>query len=187
MEDVDTVPWTVSPTWTNLWRELMTLVAMYMQGESYATIAQAYLGLSSDQITNKRSSGSHPIPAVLKFLRDVVDNLAIDAGCFLAIHEYVSHEGEQEPAALPETLGALPLCIRNGCDSLGSLAWYRFGYRQRVCAHALEAAFPVPAELKNDEERMLWVMRTRRQWLSDTLVAENHPLLSYAKTAILQT
>ena len=187
MEDVDTVPWTASPAWPNLWRELMTLVVMYMQGESYATIAQAYLSLPSDEITNKRSSGSHPIPAVLKFLRDVVDKLAIDAGCFLAIHEYVTHEGEQELGTLPETLEALPLCIRNGCDSLGSLAWYRFGYRQRVCAHALEAAFPVPAELKNDEERMLWVIQTRRQWLSDPLIAENQPLLSYAKTAILHT
>lgn len=187
MEGVDTVPWATPPAWTNLWRELMTLVAMYMQGESYAAIAQVYLGLSSDEITNRRSSGAHPIPAVLKFLRDVVDKLAIDAGCFLAIHEYIAHEREQEPIVLPETLEALPLCIRNGCDSLGSLAWYRSGYRQRICAHALEEAFPVPTEFTTDEERMLWVIQTRRQWLLGTLIAENQPLLPYAKTALLES
>lgn len=186
LKDVNSMPWSAPVDWTALWQELMELVAMYMSGESYASIAEVYLSRSPDEVSNKRSTGSHPIPAVMKFLRDVVDNLAIDAGVFLAIHEQVIHKEGQDPVSLPEKLAALPLCVRNGCDSLGSLAWYRFGYRQRVCAHSLEAEFPVPEELTGDEERMAWVRQARRDWISGSIVAINQPLLAYARTAIIE-
>lgn len=182
-EDVDTIPWETPQGWSALWQQLKRLVLMYMQGVTYAEMARVYLGLpDEEQITNKRSSGSHhPIPIIFGFLRKVVHPLAIDAGCFLAIQEFALYgEGDD----IPETLQALPLCIRNGCDSLGSLSWYRFVYRQRICAHALEAAFPVPKDLKDDGERAKWVRQTREEWLSGRLMAEAYPILGYAMTVI---
>lgn len=86
-----------------------------------------------------------------------------------------------------EKLQTLPLCIRNGCDSLGSLSWYRFGYRQRFCAHALERAFPVPGNLENDSARADWVRRTRRDWIAGRLNGVEEPILYYAKTIIQGT
>ena len=183
--DVDTIPWEIPEEWSSLWNELMMPVQQYMKGESYASIAKDYLGLSQeDQITESRSRGNDPIPAVLNFVRDIVDMLAIDAGCFLAIQELVMHGGNNGATLLPETLQALPLCIRNGCDSLGSLSWYRFGYRQRFCAHALERAFPVPSNLEDDSARAAWVRNTRRDWLSGRLLVVEEPILDYAKTVL---
>jgi len=182
--ELDTVPWDMPKDWLTTWQELKQLVLLYMKGASYSEIAQLYLGLSKDQVSNKRSSGAHPIPAVLKFIREVVESLAIDAGCFLALHEFGTRREAGPSEQVPEPLQGLPLCIRNGCDSLGTLSWYRFGFRERVCAHAFEVAFPVPPTLTNDFQRAQWVISTRREWLADRLEARNQPILDHAMTVI---
>ena len=185
--DTDTVKWALPEEWPLLWHELMELILKYMRGESYASIAEAYLELAPDQITESRSTGNDPIPTVLSFVRNITDMLAIDAGCFLAIHELAVHRENGGTPQVSEKLQALPLCIRNGCDSLGNLSWYRFGYRQRFCAHALERAFPVPGNLENDSARADWVRRTRRDWIAGRLNGVEEPILYYAKTIIQGT
>ncbi|GAF96340.1 unnamed protein product, partial [marine sediment metagenome] len=182
--DIDEIPWDIPDDWFPLWHELNAIVLQFMQGATYASIAQAYLGLSPDQVTDSRSKGNDPIPSVLSFVRNIVDLLAIDAGCFVALHELAVRGAA---SSIPETLQGLPLCIRNGCDSLGSLSWYRFGYRQRLCAHALERVFSVPRELANDTARANWVRQTRREWLSGRITADNEPILAYARTVIQET
>ncbi|MFW6116636.1 MAG: DEAD/DEAH box helicase, partial [bacterium] len=115
MEGVNTIPWEMPDGWRGLWRELGELVRMYMQGASYAELASVFLGLDPEEpVDNSRSSAAHhPIPKVFGFLRQVVDTLAIDAGCLAAVHELgVTDQGEP----LPDGLQALPLCIRYGCD-----------------------------------------------------------------------
>jgi hypothetical protein len=152
-----------------------------MQGATYAAMAKNYLRLSGNAPpTNRRSSGSQPIPAILGFLRKVVDPLAIDAGCFVAINELGVNEEED---SLPDVIQGLPLCIRNGCDSLGTLSWYRFGYRERVCAHALQRAFPVPDDLSGDSARAEWIRQTREGWLAGGIPTED-PLLEHARIVI---
>ena len=67
--EVDTIPWEMPRDWSTLWQELKRLVFLYMQGATYAEIARSYLGLPEGElVTNKRSSGSHPIPTVFGFL-----------------------------------------------------------------------------------------------------------------------
>lgn len=185
--EADTVPWEAPNDWSALWEELAALVINYMQGTSYADMASAYLGLQTGEITNRRNTGDAPIPAVLRFLRDVIDRMAIDAGCFLALHESAMGAASGTVVSLPEPIQALPLCIRNGCDSLGALSWYRFGYRQRICAHALQRAFPVPERLTGDAQRAEWVRRARSAWLAGTVVASGEPLLACARTVILES
>lgn len=183
-ETIDTIPWVRPNDWTALWDELRDIVMLYTRGESYSRIAQSYLRLNGDQITNSRSKGDQPLPAVFGFLHRVVEQLAVDAGCFAAIHEMAVHSEVGTP--LPETLQALPLCIRHGCDSLGGLAWYRFGYRERVCAHALQGNFPLPSELTSDSDRAKWVQQTRRRLLSGE-IASGEPLINYARIILAQT
>lgn len=182
IKNVDFIPWDIPDTWPNLWGELKEIVLLYMQGHSYAQLAHKYLGISFDDMTNSRSKGDNPIPSIFKFLGKVVDQLAIDAGCFLALIQFSTY-GDNE-SIIPEALQSLPLCIKNGCHTLGVLSWYRFGFRQRVCAHALEQYFPVPIELTSDKERANWVRRKRRQWLeSDDTSSE---LLNYSRTIIIE-
>lgn len=183
MEGVNTIPWEMPDGWRGLWRELGELVRMYMQGASYVEMAKVFLDLDPEEpVDNSRSSASHhPIPKVFGFLRQVVDTLAIDAGCLAAVYE-LGVIGQEE--ALPDGLQALPLCIRYGCDSLGTLAWYRFGYRQRMCAHAFQAAFPLPVHVADDSARASWITDRRQEWLDGQIDASGYPLLEHAKTVI---
>jgi hypothetical protein len=183
----DASDWKIPDDWTGLWAELKTLVLMFMRGATYAEIARLYLGLTQDEeITNKRNKGDHPIPAVFGFLRKVVDQFAIDAGCFLAIQEFSVYGEGGTNAPIPEPLQALALCIRNGCDTLDVLAWYRFGFRNRVCAHTFARTFPLPADVVTDSGRAKWIRKTRGKWLTGEIVSENEPILAYAKTIMIE-
>lgn len=184
ISNVDSIPWQAPEDWHEHWTELMKLVFLYMNGSDYATIAAKYLGMPISSINNSRSSGSHPIPKILKIVRDVVDRLSIDSGLLLAIQEHSVHEGDRDLVPLPQALEALPLCVRNGCDSIGSLSWFRFGFRHRVCAHLLQRILPVPQDLAADDERMTWVTKTRSEWLEDRASEDEPPLLSWVRVIL---
>ncbi|MFZ5497062.1 MAG: DEAD/DEAH box helicase [Verrucomicrobiota bacterium] len=160
--EVDSHPWDVPAGWEECWTEIWALAVGYMQGDTYADLAALYLGHKPEDIESARGTGK-PLPAVFAFVRDVLEMLARDAGCFVALNEHALKVDEPE-FVLPEALQALPLCIRYGCDSLGVLAWYRFGYRQRHSAHALARAFGVPA-VSDDGERARWIAKTRYRWM----------------------
>jgi hypothetical protein len=181
---LDSIPWPMPVAWRSLWEEFEELVLLYMRGAPLAAIAQKYLNLEAHEISNKRSDGRHPIPAVLKFLRDIVDPLSIDAGCFLAINEAILAGAHQESSTLPESLQALPLCIRNGCDSLGTLTWYRVGYRERIAAHEFEKNFPVPSDLTVEHERVAWVLETRRRWISGEILPADDNVLQHVRVVM---
>ena len=57
------------------------------------------------------------------------------------------------------------MCIKYGCDSPQSLAWYRFGVRLRRPARLLHDAFPPPMQL-GDEQLRAWVTSQRSAWLN---------------------
>lgn len=182
--EVDSIPWQAPAEWNGLWRLLENLVLLYMHGADYSEIAQAYLGIPVTGVNNRRTAGDQPIPTVFKFISEVINRLAMDAGCFLAIIEQAVYD--QGKANVPETLQSLPLCIRNGCDSLGTLTWFRYGYRQRSCAHAFQRAFPVPQDLQDDSSRIAWVQQTRREWLAGNQQFPLEPLLDQARIIVTE-
>lgn len=186
-KDLDKIPWDYPKEWSITWQELKNIISKFMNGYSYSEIAQQYLGITANQITDKRTKGDNPIPATLAFMRNTTESLSIDAGCFLALHELATAEKHGTTESIPESLQALPLCIRNGCNSLGTLSWFRFGYRERVCAHSFESVFPVPITETNDTERARWVDATRRDWLAGKLEAANQPILEFAMTVIKES
>ncbi|MFS0824760.1 DEAD/DEAH box helicase [Bacillus sp. 1P02SD] len=166
--------------WASLWGELEELLRFYMTGKSYKQISEKLLGVEVNN--NGRSSGSNPIPTIFKFIKEVVESIAMDAGCFLAINE-LGVFADDDSGELPEALKGLPLAIRNGCDSLNTLSWFRFGYRQRICSHYLNEVFPVPDEAKDDKERANWVRSKRRQLLS---TPTEDPMLDCIRHILLQ-
>lgn len=151
-----------------------------MQGQSYRQIASAFLGRPVEEIDGSRSSGAQEIPSAFKFISEVIEyGLASDAGCLLAVHE-LSNPGSPVPIAL----ATLPLCIRNGTDSIGALAWFRFGLRQRVCAHELSKHFPLPPHLTDDLSAKDWIRQRRAAWLNSPQ-ADESPLLAAARAIII--
>ena len=87
--------------------------------------------------------------------------LALVAGGFLAVAEQVL-EGE-----VPLALSCLPMCVKYGCDSPETLAWFRFGVRLRRPSRLLASRFPPPG-LQSDEELTSWVQSARRRWLASS-------------------
>ncbi len=180
---LNSVPWKAPVEWPGLWMEIQGLVAAYMNGTSYTVLAKSFSGIAvipPDRIQAK------PLPAIFSLIRKVMEPLARDAGCLVALIEQAWKAEVGAEVALPEALQALPLCLRAGCNSLSTLAWFRFGFRQRVSAHALAAAFPPPSDLANDSDRARWVRDTRKKWLRGMIEpVGDSTIATYAKTILL--
>ncbi len=173
------VDWEFPDDWTELWSELSNLVWMYMNGNTYAEMAATYLKIEIKEIDGKRSQGQAPIPSIFSFVGYVMHHLSLFAGALLVILEESDHLGEQ----LGE-MSLLPLCIRNGCCNRDSLAWFRYGYRNRVAAHAFARTFPIPEEIQDDSEVKLWVKRRRREWLNEEVNEEDFSVLRSVRIII---
>lgn len=184
---LNTSPWERPEGWEALWSEMRDLALMYMKGHTFAEIAKAFLGLGDGRISHKRTAGDHPIPAVFGLVGKIILPLSVDAGCFLAILECWLKDQDAENAVVPEELQALPLCIRNGCNTLDTLAWFRFGYRERVAAHAFARVLPLPPAVNTDTERAAWVRTARRDWLSHRIEVQPDPILENVRTVLVET
>jgi|GEM_PF-806023 len=183
MRELDVVPWTRPEGWVQAWKDLGGVVLAFMQGKPFTEIGALLFGRQATDFDSNRSGGSNGLMPVFKFVGDVVDRaLSQDAGCFLALHECWL-EAQRQEATPPEALQALPLCIRNGADDLNVLAWFRFGYRQRMCAHSLASWYPVPPEVEGDLDRADAVRELRRVWLNEA--QEDPPsLLDFARIVV---
>ena len=186
---VDQIPWPAPANWTEQWTELHALVRAYMSGATYATLCRGYYGpenvpepVPSARITSPNPY-KNPLPGVFGFIREIIDPLARDAGCLVAILEQTwKAQGADAP---PQALQALPLCVRFGCNSLETLAWFRFGFRQRVGAHALATAFPLPVDAVDDAQRAMEVRQLRKGWLDGQIMpAVPNPLLVHIASVL---
>lgn len=130
--------------------------------EPIATIAAMLSGQSADDILPDRTSGK-PIPRALSVTMAVWSSLALVAGGFLAVAEQL-FEGD-----VPIALACLPMCIKYGCDSPGTLGWFRFGVRLRRASRLLAMAMPPPDDIEEDEKLRKWVRTQRRKWLKGEL------------------
>ena len=183
VRDRDEVNWVRPDGWDVAWRELGKVVLLYMEGKPFTEIGAALFGKLPSEFNTTRGDGARGLPPVFKFIGDLIERtLSVDAGCFLALYECWL-EADQGAVLVPECLQALPLCIRNGCDELSVLAWFRFGIRQRVCAHALSDRYPLPAQLAGDTARAETVRKLRREWLREE-PDDIHDLLDYARVVV---
>ncbi len=156
--------WSPISVWEEAWQSAVAPLDAWMGGRSYAEIASILTGKPTVEIPSDRQAGN-PIPKALSVSQDAWSSLALIAGGFLAVAEQVL-EGE-----VPLTLASLPMCIKYGCDSPGTLAWYRFGVRLRRPARLLATRYP-PPELASDDELKEWVRQARRDWLNSDVSDE---------------
>jgi hypothetical protein len=181
---VDTLPWEKPANWDGMWEKVNTFVWAYMRGESYADLHPRLRVSEAVAFEAGRGQGK-PIPKLLNAVKDVTEALAKDAGCFVALHEHAMRDELGPEYQVPESLAALPLCIRNGVDSLKVLTFYRTVYRQRMIAHRLASRFNMPAELTTEAQRNDWVRAIRLAWLQDEYpILDNDPVLVSAKTIV---
>jgi hypothetical protein len=146
-----------------------------MNGKSYALMAAFLLEIDLAEIDGKRNQG-HPIPAIFSFVSQVLHNLSIYAGALQAIIE-----GSNLLNGNLGQLPLLPLCIRNGCNNRESLAWFRYGYRNRVIAHEFARIYPVPAEIQDEARIRGWIANVKRNWLNASPEENESLVLSSAR------
>lgn len=178
--DGDNPSWLPSDDWTEAWKEVHRLALGYMRGEPYTMLASGYFKVPVADVKPGRASGY--IPQMFKLVGEIVEStLAVDAGCLVLIVEKLLQElgWNDEP---PEALGALPLCVRNGCNDLSVLAWFRHGYRQRIVAHAFAAAYPLPDRTSGEVDRRAFVELTKRSFTRSDEAAP--PVLEHARTVL---
>lgn len=182
-ESKDDPDWARPDGWAKAWDDLGGVIRLYMRGGTYKQVTALLHGTPIAQVSDQRSDGGRGIPPVFKFVSEVVERaLAIDAGLLLALVECWL-EAEHPGAVPPDDLKVLPLCVRNGCDGHASLSWFRFGFRQRACAHAFAAAFPLPPDAADDGARAAFVREARRGWL-EVDAAAPPGLLDHARVVI---
>jgi hypothetical protein len=183
LQAIDNRDWDVDANWKNGWLEVMQLLRPWMEGKSLVTLATLITGTASEEIPSSRTAGAQPIPKTIALVNDLFSSLAILGGGLIAIieqlfQEYTDQGNKAFSQGLPLPLSCLPMCIKYGCDSPGSLAWYRFGVRLRRPSRLLYRAFPTP-ELDSDEALRDWVRGIRRGWLNGTISIPEKLLLDY--------
>ncbi|MGC8495085.1 MAG: hypothetical protein ACP5SH_25485, partial [Syntrophobacteraceae bacterium] len=151
--------WKPPSIWVEAWSTAIAPLNAWMAGQSFLEIASIITGKQVAEIPSDRLSGK-PIPKALSVSQDAWSSLSLIAGGFLAIAEQIL--GGDVPLAL----ASLPMCIKYGCDSSESLAWFRFGIRLRRPSKLLAAQFP-PPPLETDEQLKEWVLWRRRKWLAE--------------------
>ena len=149
--------WQPSAEWQAAWSTAREPLELWMNGAPIKQIASVVSQKSIDEIEVERTGGN-PIPKSLAVSHGSWSSLALIAGGFLAVAEQVFNDD------VPLALASLPMCIKYGCNSPGSLAWFRFGVRLRRPSHHLANRFPSPDGL-TDEQLKDWVRNARRNWL----------------------
>jgi hypothetical protein len=183
----DSFPWAKPPGWEEKWINLNAFVWSYMRGESLAELHPRLRVDKNLPFESGRGQGK-PIPKLLNALKDVTEALARDAGCIVALYEQAMQETLGDAYKVPEALAALPLCIRNGCDSLKTLAIFRIVYRQRMFAHRMSAYFNMPADITTEGQRADWARSIRLAWLQDEYaVLDNDAILLAGKLVLRRT
>ena len=183
---IDTLTWEKPENWDALWHKVNALVWSFMGGSTLAELHPLLRDSQNVEFEPGRTQGK-PIPTLLNDLKYLTESLAKDAGCVVALHEHAMRETAGEEFKVPDTLAALPLCIRNGCDSLKTLSFFRSIYRQRICAHRFSEHFNMPDDLTTENQRNEWVRDIRKSWLQGNYdVLDADPLLSAAKQAVTE-
>jgi hypothetical protein len=153
------VDWTAPVEWHEAWDDVRGPLEAWMHGESIAAIAGILMDKLPDQIPSTRTQGK-PLPKALSVVMDTWSSLSLIAGGFLAVDEQLFEE------QIPLSLACLPMSIKYGCDSPGTLAWFRFGVRLRRASRVLATVFSPPSDIGTDEDLKNWVRNKRREWLS---------------------
>jgi len=177
--------WRPPIEWESAWNTLRLPLRMWMSGDSTARVASIVAGTPEVAIPSDRTQGK-PIPRALSVVGETWSSLSLIAGGFLAVAEQLL--GQSAPLPLP--LACLPMCIKYGCDSPGTLAWFRFGVRLRRASRLLATAFPPPETIQTDEDLRQWVRTQRREWLSGNIdlgerVADNELAICEAVKAFV--
>jgi hypothetical protein len=166
-QDGDDPAWTPPQAWVEGWQRIAALTRLWMEGRPISDVAGLLLQEDPSELPPTRTHGAAPIPKAIAFIQEMMEPLARLAGGVVAMLEQQMADvmDGSEAAEVPLALSGLPLCIKYGCDSLHTLAWYRFGLRFRRPAHLLSKAFPLGGDRQEDSSLRSQVLELRQRWL----------------------
>ncbi|MGN4124219.1 hypothetical protein ACMGD3_04225 [Lysinibacillus sphaericus] len=116
------------------------------------------------KVNNERSQGSF-IPTVLKLLeyQGPFEKLSRYASVLISILEELWKDEEQDEAVtVPFQLSMLPIAIKIGLEDIISVAWYRFGYRNRFAAKILSSIIETNITSENNEKEVFKIIYEKK-------------------------
>lgn len=158
--------WNKPDHWDSYWEEFSYLTWMYMEGRSFAEIAEKYLHIDRD-VEYTRTAGK-PIPDTLALVKKQIETISSYAGLMVSILEEILFKDE----IIPFNLNVLPLVIKNGLKDYSTFYWYSYGLRNRVVAHTLGAILPLD-EFIDEETSRKNILRLKKEWLDNQLKFES--------------
>ncbi|MGM0878580.1 MAG: hypothetical protein ACQEWV_28795 [Bacillota bacterium] len=156
------LPWNKPDHWDSYWTEFSNITWLYMEGGTYANIAKYYLHIDG-LVENSRSAGK-PIPDTLALVKRQIEAISSYAGLLVATLEEVLFKDE----AIPYSLNALPLAIKNGLKDHSTFYWFNYALRNRIVAHTLGSLLPL-GDFIDEETSRKNVFRLKRAWLNNEL------------------
>jgi hypothetical protein len=163
---------------------LLATVKAWMDGVAITDVAAEVVGAQA-RGDSSRSSGS-PLPKMFAVIDSGIGfGLSRAAGVFAALARLGTDAAEEPWSCSSDerrVLNLMPLAIRFGCESVSSLAWYRWGFRRRRIAHLLAAHLPPPEGLE-DPELAAWVRNQARRIVR----GEDPPGLTDAEALVISS
>jgi superfamily II DNA/RNA helicase len=174
--------WSKPDHWDDYWTEFSDITWLYMEGRSYADIAKNYLHIDGE-VESSRSAGK-PIPDTLALVKRQIESVSSYAGLLVATLEEVLFKDE----ALPFSLNALPLAIKNGLKDHSTFYWFSYGLRNRIVAHKLGSILPLD-DFIDEETSLRNVLHFKRLWLNNqleqtTMTSEDREILEAASVIL---
>lgn len=130
--------WTPSKDWFESWEKVKEYLKAYYSSKDLTELGtQIFPSLT---VNNERTQGSF-IPTTLKLMeyKGSFEKLSRYGSLLISLLEEIwKDEESKEEVPVPFHLSMLPLAIKIGIANINSLAWYKYGYRNRFVALVLK-------------------------------------------------
>ncbi|PES94698.1 hypothetical protein CN510_16755 [Priestia megaterium] len=176
--------WVITEEWRTSWEKVKRNQQFYYNSKNIRELGENIF--PHIKINNERTQGSF-IPTVLKLLeyKGPFENLSRYAGVLVSVLEELWKEEQQdEELIIPFQLSMLPISIKNGLQDISSVAWYRFGYRNRFTALILGSIFENNiTSIGNEKETYKFIRDTKKELLTASFQETQERLKSFNYTS----
>ncbi|MFJ5772453.1 DEAD/DEAH box helicase [Psychrobacillus sp. NPDC093180] len=165
-ENLDYTAWKPTKEWIQSWEEIRVNLNIYYGSKNIKEIG--INTFPSIIVSNERTQGAF-IPTVLKLLeyKGPFENLSRFASVLISILEemWMDRVEQDEVVTVPFQLSMLPIAIKMGLKDVNSVAWYRFGYRNRFVAQALGSIIETNIASDSSEIEVIKIIRDKKMEL----------------------
>ncbi|HHT7190702.1 TPA: DEAD/DEAH box helicase [Bacillus cereus] len=162
-ENIEFTTWVSTDEWKKSWENIRRYLDFYYSSRNIKELGEKVL--PHMKVSNERTQGAF-LPTVLKLLeyKGPFENLSRYASVLISILEEIwKTKKPDEDIIVPFQLSMLPIAIKNGLKDINSVAWYKFGYRNRFAALTLGSIFEIDVSSNDNEKDISRLIHNKRK------------------------